>query len=273
MRMYKLCAVLAAASLTLGLILCVFGFTLGGRLHDSFGIHYGDHDFSARYSDDEQNQEKTIPLSAFKKLEMDIDIGDITIKYGDEFMLYTDHPDIDDYEIIEKDDTLKIISHQKGFELFSIDFFQPDYHFILTIPKDGKLTSLTLASAMGDITISGIYAQDIQLNQAMGDISIEDTLYSTMNIDQKMGDVEYEGKGQGNMTIDNAMGDINVTIKDDIDNYTYELSTAMGSIETDRKKLSGASKNISNKPKNAKYKLIMDCSMGDIELEFDNDFD
>lgn len=275
MKLYKLCALLAAVSLLLGIVLCLFGSALGGRLHDSFGVHYGENGpFAVGYQDfDDEDKQDMIELSPFRHLEIDIDLGDITIKRGNELKLFTEHLDSDDYELTQSGDTLKLVAHKENFHFLSINLSNPDYHYILTIPEDIKLESLTLESAMGDIVVDQINANDIDIIQSLGDVSFYDVECETMTVEQKMGDVEYEGKGQGNMKIDNSMGDITVKIRDNADFYSYDLSTSMGSIETDKEEKEGASQNIADHPRNAKYQLTMDCSMGDIELEFGNDFD
>lgn len=271
MKSYKLGALLAAVLLLLGLILCIFGFAFKGKLHDSFGVHYGDIPFDREDNDFDDRQNK-VKLSSFQHLEMDIDLGDITIKRGDELMLYTEQLDNDDYELIQEGDTLKIISHEDDFQIFSFDFAIPDYHYILTIPESIQLDSLKLESAMGDVDIQQVYVSNLDIEQAMGDVSLEDVVYQSMNIQQKMGDVEYEGKGQGNMEIDNSMGDISVKLKDDAKLYAYDISTSMGSIKTNFEKADGANKKLTNHPHTARYQLTLDCSMGEIELEFDDDF-
>lgn len=275
MKSYKLWAVFAAASLMLGVVLCIFGITLGGKLHDSFGVHYGKGgSFGIGFIDrDDEDYREKIKLSSFQNLEMDIDLGDITIQQGDELMLYTEDLASDDYEIIQEGDTLKIKSRDDGFHFFSIGFLSRDYHFTITIPKENMLSALTVYSAMGDIDVDDIYAQDIVLEQSMGDVSLNNTLYQTLDVTQKMGDVDYEGKGQGNMTIDNSMGDVSVTLYDQKQYYSYELNASMGTIKTAEEKTDGISKTIRNHPRHAKYQLDIDCSMGDIELEFEDDFD
>lgn len=104
MKSYKLWAVFALASLVLGVVLCIFGITLGGKLHDSFGVQYGKGgSFGIGFIDrDDEDYREKIKLSSFQNLEMDIDLGDITIQQGDELMLYTEDLDSDDYEIIQE---------------------------------------------------------------------------------------------------------------------------------------------------------------------------
>lgn len=273
MKLYKLCAVLGAAALILGLIISVFALSFGGMLHDSFGVHYGnDGHFSIGYwdHDEDDDKENVTNLSSFQNLDMDISIGDITIKQGDELKLYSEHLDSDDYEIIQDDDTLKIVSRK---EQFALNLFIPDYHYTLIIPKDMKLKSLTVNSALGDVEVKQIIVDDIDIEQAMGDVTFDHVTYHSLRVDQKMGDVDYEGKGQGDMDIDNSMGDISINIFDHSQYYAYDLSTSMGSITTDTETADGASQTLKKHPQHARYQLTMDCSMGDIDLEFDDDFD
>ena len=273
MKSYRIIVLIATACIGIGIVLCVFGYALGGRMHESFGIHYGkDGAFGVGYYDSEDQEPHVSELSAYKHLEMDIQLGDITIKRGDRFMLYTEQLDADDYELIQDGDTLTINSKSKH-HIFSFYFRLPDYHYILTVPKDVKLESLTLNSHMGDVTVDQIALNHCDIHQSLGDVVISDVNYAEMNIDQKMGDVEYEGLGQGNMQIDNSMGDISVKLKDKEKFYTYELRTSMGSIETDRETADGASQSVESHPKDARYRIKAECSMGDIELEFEDDSD
>lgn len=277
MKLHKIGAFIAVGFIMIGIVLLTIGSSWGGGFHDTFGVHYGDADFSIgigsakRDRSQEDDIAKRNDLTSFSHLYMDIDIGDITVKRGKVLALTTENLSSADYTLTQDDDTVTITAKQQDFHLLSL--YHPDYEYTLTVPEDMVLDTLSVQSHMGDVSLESIAVKDIDIQQDMGDIELEDVVYDHLKLDQKMGDISYEGRGGGDMECENAMGDIAIMIKDDRKKYAYDLSTAMGSIKTDEEQCSGASQSIAADTPHASYRLNMNCSMGDIHLEFDDDFD
>jgi len=277
MKSNKLWCIIALACLICGAVLCGAGFGLGGVLHDSYGIHYDADGFGIGVWEDEEdtkdngaNESKTIPLDAFSELHLDVAVGDIRIESGTSFSLQLEHISSDAYELKNDGKALYLQTWQESNGLHFLAK-QADCEIVVTIPHNTTLEEVVVESNMGDVTISDVAAELLEVNQKLGDIELQDVYCETMTLDQKMGDVEYEGKHPGNLDVQNAMGDIDVVIEGSHKDYAYDLSASMGSIKANGHKRDGVSSSLSGGEHNAKYHITMHTSMGDINLEFGHD--
>lgn len=255
----------ALLSVLAGAVLVGIGIGLGGTYYDGYGIHLGMH---------EENDYHSIELQAFSDLDVDLEYGDIQIQQGDEWRLIAENLPEDQYHLEQTDDKLTLKTYQdSNFSLIHLGIMESPAHVTLIVPKDCELSQVTIHSALGDVELEDFKADTVDVEQAMGDIRISDVWTETMNLEQAMGDVTYDGEHPGNLNVDNAMGDIEVIIEDSKDQYRYECTTAMGSIKAAGQKEGGPSAKLQAGSADAPYHLRLDNDMGDIELEFENDWD
>lgn len=260
----KLWLRIALLCLFIGAVLVGIGIGTGGSYHNGFGVHIGK---------DETIKDQTIPLEAFQELEVDLDYGDFVLECGDEWHLTVENIGAEDYRIDQSDDRLTIESeYDGGFSLFHLNT-EDTPRFTLTIPARQSLLAVMITSAAGDVDLADFTVEEISVDQAMGEVRLTDVMAETMKVTQAMGDVIYEGNHPGNMEVKNAMGDIEVSIEDQGNNYRYECTTALGAVKVDDQEQNGSSIKLTGGPKQADYELKLDNDMGDIELEFDDDWD
>lgn len=268
MKTKRIWIYLAIGCLCVGALLAGAGFAMGGKLHNSFAVHFNwpHFGFGGTQSGSTKTTER-IKLADFDHLTLNIGIGDIKVEQGKEYALYVKNAPADQYEITQDQGHVTITSIDET-HFFDFSFDELDYEYLVTIPTDAALNSLEIDSNMGDVKLQDFNCRDIFIDQKMGDIKLIQTSSEKMTIDQKMGDIDYEGSHPGNMDLYNAMGDIELVIADEQEQYRYELSTSMGDIKTNNEKSSGFSGNLSNGAADAPYRIIVKNSMGDIQLEF-----
>ncbi len=270
MRSKRLWGWMAMLCIVIGAALCGAGIGLGGEFHDSYGVHFHtlDDGFGIGVlGDDEDAADQRIALQSFQRLEMDIDLGDVRIERGDALSLRIENVSDDQYELDYEGDTLNITSWTNNH----LWVMNRDASFTLTIPKDMELHHIRIESDLGDVKVSGIYVDTLEIYQHMGDIKVLDVNAEDMTLVQDMGDIVYQGAHPGDIEAENHMGDIEVEIAAPAKEYAYDLSTAMGTIKAEGHRKSGASLSLQGGHRDASYRLILHNDMGDIDLEFDHD--
>lgn len=256
---------IALLSILSGAILVGIGIGVGGTYYDGYGIHLGLN---------EANGSRSIELSAFTDLNVDLEYGDFYVQRGDEWRLIIEDLAEDHYFLDHTDEQLTLETFQESeFALFHWGLLESTPRITLIIPQDCDLGQVTIHSALGNVVLEDFKADTVEVTQAMGDIRLSDVWAESMKLEQAMGDVVYDGEHPGNMEIDNAMGDIEVTISDTKNHYRYECTTAMGSIKAAGQKQDGPSAKVKTGTADARYHLHLENDMGDIELEFEDDWD
>ncbi len=256
---------IALLSVLAGAVLIGIGIGVGGTYHDGYGIHLGM---------DNENDFYKIDLEEFHELDVDLEYGDFTIQLGEDWKIEIENLPEDQFNADLNDGKLTIkTDYDSEFALFHWEIMSSSPTITLTVPQSHDLKKVTIQSAMGDVKLEDIKADQVEVEQAMGDIQLSDVWAESITLDQSMGDVVYDGKHPGNMKINNSMGAIEVSIEDDEDQYRYECTTAMGSIKASGHKENGASVQVKSGSASAPFHLDLENDMGDIELEFEDDWD
>ncbi len=273
-RFALLCALILICC---GGLLCGMGIAMGGEFHNSYGVHLnttngGGFGIGVLQRSEGESDYALIPES-FSQLEMDIAIGDIRIVRGSQLRLDISDLRRDQFDVTYENDVMKLTSWAND-EWFGIHFF--DYQeptFTLTLPDDMDVAYVNITSNLGDVKISNVSIDSLHVHQHMGEIELIDVTAEDMELFQDMGDIVYDGAHPGNMRAENHMGDIEVDIDGNSRDYAYSLSTSMGEIKVNGRTQEGISQTWDGGNHDARYRLNLDNDMGDIELEFDDDFD
>lgn len=259
--------ILAICCLCLGAMLAGAGFAMGGTLHDTLGVHFGNDEFGIGFfgKGKSTHQTETTILEPYQRVTMDISLGDIKIKEGKEYALHVKNAPSSEYDVSQTQEEVHISSHLKHSS-FNFNLGDLDYEYVLEVPKGTQLEFVQINSNMGDVKLNDILCTTIVIDQKMGDIKLYQTISDKTDLTQKMGEIEYKGSHPGSMELHNAMGDIDVEIHDDIQLYRFELSTSMGDIKTNHRRVEGFSGEIEEGPSDAPYVIRGDNRMGDIEV-------
>lgn len=129
-----------------------------------------------------------------------------------------------------------------------------------------KSKSLEAEASLGEINLERINIKCLDLSADLGDIDIKDAVTEGMKITADMGDIDISGELRGKNKIDCDMGSINIETSLSQEEYDYDINVDMGDVE-----IGGDDKrNSYSKNNNAGNSFVVENSMGDINIDFNN---
>ena len=283
---YRIVCGTASVLVSLGLLLSLIGFLLGGRptdldemvfpLHGSWriGPFRGGRGWNPLYGSD------TIDIvypGGITKLDFDLSCADVTIKTGENFKVearkinakrFSSKVDGDTWEIecnIKKSD--RLVGGDKAPVV------------TITLPKDFVAEEAKLNLSMGPLTVKGLTAEESTLGVGMGEMIITGFSSGDCDIDLGMGSLELTGEITGQSSIDCGMGSAELTLTGDPKDYGFSVSVAMGSAEINGKDVSpdglppiGSHESVGGLATERSWNLDAPnhCGMGSVEINFRN---
>lgn len=246
-------------------ILTTIAIVFGTYTHIFKNNHIKDYKISLgsgeKYSETVDVKEK------FNSLEMDVDVAEINIEYGDEFKLSYDLPKELKPEINVNNNKLVIKSKSNAKVTPNLNF--TGYKIDLILPYDTKLDEIGISLALGDLNINDISvtsmnidvscgninindltAQKIKVLEDLGDIAVGDVTCNELEIIQSAGDVDVSDSKMDNITVESSMGDINIS-------GTINKVKAEGSL---------GDINVNSSVDENKMELDLDVDLGDITV-------
>lgn len=291
--------IVGACFVGVGLIMVLIAYSIGGIglmwdwdgvMIDWDGVHY--------YSGSEklQTEGENIMANDLKKLNMDIEYGDVIIQTGDV-------PDvkITTRNIVEKrfsyevsGDTLNI-KYKGGFSFFT---WKSDAHVYVTLPEGTKFeksdisngagrlqlagfssdivkidngagelsmknmtvnNELTVKSGAGSVRMENVSCGYLDVDSGVGEVRAEDVICSGMKLSNGMGSVRYTGEINGSAKIDNGVGEVRMTVYGLSSDYNFDVDNGIGQV-----KING------NAPVNTtggKYDFKIDTGIGEVRVD------
>ena len=276
--MKRTVVIIAGAMALIGCVMLCVGMLFGGS-----PLYSIDAENYTVYRGEEQCVEETRDLDDFTAIDMDIDAADITIKYGDSYHVHyvLEKRLVPSMEV--KNGTLKVKSLDEGWHVgFGFVGWNGADQFIeITVPKDVKLTDVTLHNDAGNINLSDVEAENVNIRDSAGDIECENIKTDGFTVDNDAGDVDLTNITAKNLKADVDAGDLkfkNVVadriemssdaggIKGDfgmsLKDYTIDVTCDFGDVKID-----GANQGEEYHVKGDSDKtLTIDCSAGDIKV-------
>lgn len=162
---------------------------------------------------------KVVALDEVSKIDIDLPIGDLNIKEGNEFKLEIEASKklMPDWKI--EGDTLRIKGSSKGVSFFS--FGNQVQKVTLTIPRDHVIERADLSLDMGNIEIEDVELNDVYIEADMGNVVARKIEASFYSVEADMGNVEISGD-VFNIEADCDMGNIDI----DVDNLNKCIISA-----------------------------------------------
>ena len=203
---------------------------------------------------------------SFNRIEGTLDLGDISIVYGDDYCVEMKNYTEDTIPTAEiSNGTLKLKQKQKKKDVFGNNL--PNNAMVIITLPEGTEPELDLKLSMGSMDLKNLSMQKVKLDLNMGSISLSDCEMDDVNISADMGAVDLnscsfdEGSFDANMggitlrncSFDSADCDADmgaITVSGSFDELTADCD--MGSID------------VSNSREDAKYEL--DADMGRITV-------
>lgn len=233
MKKYKIIGMISASLITLGIVLIFAGYANGGSLyHNAFGFYSKNgYFFGINFNGDVEQQiskkTKTYTYKNLNSMEISMEIGKVQVLIGDD-----DTFEIDCINIPEKYIHQKQNGGALEFEVTSanLNFSNPKYQIIVTIPKNANLTNLDISSDTGSIEADSLKAEHMELSSDTGTIEVKALQAATLSLSNDTGTVKI-GSIQANsldMDVDTGKADIDkldcAVLKVDSDTGTVKIN-------------------------------------------------
>ena len=129
-------------------------------------------------------------------LDMNVDSANITIQKGDKFSVYYNLPEALKPRVELNNGTLRIISTNNGFALFSLPGALGGQHEIrVTLPANTSLKSGRVEVDAGDVNINAVDAENYTFEIDTGNLNLESILSNKIMMEVDAGNVNlYHSK-------------------------------------------------------------------------------
>jgi DUF4097 and DUF4098 domain-containing protein YvlB len=189
-------------------------------------------------------------LDDFNALKLDVDAGDVEIRYGSDFSISVEYPEklLPTWSV----ENGTLIVKQSNAHVKWTDYNNSECDITVTLPEGTKLTSANIEMDMGNLEIYDIQADEMSVTANMGNIELYNIMTENLNMEADMGNIElkdcsvtdgtYEAS-MGNIELNGNfssiqaqcdMGAISVT-GDSLKDVRMDLDTSLGSIELNGK--------------------------------------
>ena len=127
-----------------------------------------------------------------------------------------------------------------------------------------------IKSALGNIVVGECEVNGkCTITASLGNIHIEDSSFGEIDLNAAMGNIEFSGEVNGDLLANAAMGNIEVEVDGREEDYNIELSTDMGDVKYKGQSHEGMGGSYKCYPENPIGDIVLDCDMGNVELEFE----
>lgn len=214
-------------------------------------------------------------LEAFRSIEADISLGNITITAGEDYSLSIQREmDLGGFELKWRleDGVLKIEDGSSGGHLgleglgalggkaLDVD---------ITVPEGETLIYLDVSTNLGDVLLTGINVEDtLSASTDLGDVECYETVaVLELELETDMGNIDLalqEMWPGAEIDLSTSMGNVSAVLGCAESECAYELETDLGSVTVDGAKR-GAS---AQRGGNSSYHLSAESDMGDVNVSF-----
>ncbi|ATW28071.1 hypothetical protein DCMF_27930 [Candidatus Formimonas warabiya] len=210
----------------------------------------------------EETVSGSIVTEPFSAIEMQNDVADINILYGNEYSVgYTtyEHP-----ICTIKEGKLVIANTVEGGFVADVGKILSDIHITITVPQDVILDSIVIDSKIGKIKVDSMNAQQITVNGEMGLIHMPNIICTGLNVENKAGDVVVSGVVDGNIDIWLQTGNISLNLPKSQEKYIATLGSGLGNVILNDKSVS-----VVKRQGDGPYQMIAQVNIGDVVIKMD----
>lgn len=259
--------------LAVGLIFSVIGRVMGGETTTqvkAFGQNLtlscaplslsGLYGYSAGESKNVHSM-SDLELDAFQVLEIDVDLGDISIltgDYGVELEWWGENYQL---SFTNEGGTLKVRSSSS----------QPNFGFCggkvtVYVPEGTVLDQLDVNADLGGVDLDGIRVRQADLTLSLGSLTGYDlTVTDKLTVEADLGDVDLSGDLRGLVDVQASLGSVELDLSGPASEYSYDVKVSLGEIWVDGNEHVG--EHISGGRGSTVIQINAD--LGDVELYFD----
>lgn len=201
-------------------------------------------------------------VDAFDSISLDVDLSEVNIVTGDKYGFSYECTNnlIPDFKV--KDGTLSIVQTSKNPH-FPRRNGNDNCIITITVPKEAELSCISGDCDLGDVEITGLTVDEIDIECDLGQAVITDVTAQSITCVCNLGNCEINECSFDNLDVDNDMGGIEVYSKNPLTDYGMDLSVSMGEIEVDGEDYGTHYKQKGGKDKN----INLTNSMGSISIE------
>lgn len=201
-------------------------------------------------------------LDTFDSISFDIDLSEVYIVSGSEYQLSYSctNNQLVKYKVVDGTLTVTESSNNSHYPRRNGN---DNCSITITVPRDAALSSVTGECRLGDVELSGLTAEAIDISCNLGEASITDVTASSIDCSCDLGNCEIDNCSFDNLTVHNSLGNVEVQSRELLSNYTLDLSVSMGEIEINDTSYFSRFQQDGDKDKCIK----ITCDMGSIELE------
>lgn len=260
----KKAPVIALTLIAIGIVVCIVSFGFGFNNSD---IDFDTQSFEQSYDLNTNLEDITADEFSVKSINFDIDCGDIKIVEGDSFKLEVKDAIVDTVEQSVTNNTLIVTQHNPkttngkfSFNIFGHSVSNKDALntvFTLTVPKGSKFINVDIKSNVGDMTayeltcknfssdidvgkvnIDNLTCEKTEIATNVGDVKLQNVNINDCDISSNVGDINIDGVITGKNTISTDVGDLDMTLKGNVDDYSFSVDKGIGDSEINNKKAS-----------------------------------
>ena len=189
---------------------------------------------------------QSIEMEAFDCVEVNIDMGDITVVQDGPGYFVTFQNNVEEYELSYKLDGSTLSIESKGERAVHWGTVNAKASVVIIIPYGSGLKDIDLHTDLGDIMVGQI-----------------ERPVPTATLNTNLGDVTWDGSTVKELNAHSSLGNVTVMLPD-LEKVGYEISTSLGEIIVDNEVMT--KENVNYKPQNAESYVRANSDLGDIYL-------
>ncbi len=191
------------------------------------GIHHTDSvmDIPSMASD------SGISADNFSSIDLEVSLADVLITSGNEFSVQASaNREKFTPKWVVEDGVLKIRQSSGAFADI-IGFKKNESRVIITVPERNSLTNADLSLDVGDIRISGVDIDSLNLESDTGDVRVDNMQAKSVSIESDIGNVDCANVlFSENMDVECDTGNASVTGLSDLESLRVDLDADLGKI-------------------------------------------
>lgn len=198
-----------------------------------------------------------IKLDDFTSIDADVSVMDLDIVSGDQYSIsYSANEKlIPEYEVQDS----RLVIKQKQKKLWG----NKKCSVTITVPVE--LGKVELDASVGDIDLKGISVSDLEIDASVGDVKITGCTLKEATVDASTGDIGFSNTAFDTLEVDASVGNVDLDSAVDLSVYSVILDTSVGSVSVNGQDYK---RRYSHNGSQSGKSLTVDCSVGDIELNY-----
>lgn len=217
--------------------------------------------------------------TGIENLDIDISIGDLVVKEGDELKVTASgvSPSFSSFQ--REDGTLVVRQGKPPMGWLRKDTAQ----ITITLPKgftpgkvrlaagagEVRLQSLQmglldLSMGAGELTGENLVAAQVNVKGGVGEMDFNDCIFTDLSLKTGVGETTFTGMLKGKSSLNCDLGSVDLMIRDTMDHFKLTTKSGIGSIKVNGEEVS----NLNKRGANAEHSLDVTSGIGEVSIDF-----